>query len=299
MNRNAGVAQSLRNMIELASLELVGKTTRVPYWNCLGLTPNQPEIKREIDDWFFSMRDDGERNKFYQEQLRTRKFFDGPIDGKSSTALDQALAAYKEGLKLSRSAPTDQRFFSEFLSRPIPPAPKEPFSAGPVVAASEAKPGNEAPGAQPTTASAAKTPEAVVPGIVLTTAKPAYKIREEIELAVQSQRAAYVYCYIQAPTGGIQRIYPNRTVKDPRIEADQVLALPGGSGFKITSEKPGTQKFACMAAPREIYNDLPPPLRWGDFEDVNLKSFAEIKNAFEKAGKAPVVMDEIKIEVKA
>jgi hypothetical protein len=133
--------------------------------------------------------------------------------------------------------------------------------------------------------------------LVIGTTKSGYKVNEEIELAIQAQRSGYLYCYIQPAGGAIQRIYPNRNVKDPRIEAGEFLSLPGGQGFKISADKPGAQKIACLAAQREVYNDLPPPLRWGDFEDINLKSFAEIKLAFEKAGKLPVVMDEVAIQV--
>ena len=132
---------------------------------------------------------------------------------------------------------------------------------------------------------------------MVATTKPAYKVNEPIELAIQAQRSSYLYCYIQPAGGAIQRIYPNRSVRDPRIEAGEFLLLPGAQGFKITADKPGAQKIACLAAQREVYNDLPPPLRWGDFEDISLKSFADIKSAFEKAGKLPVAMDELSIQV--
>lgn len=312
VSRNAGMAQALRNMVELSAVELVGKVTRVPYWACLGLTADHPEVRREIEDWHFGMRDDAERNRFYQEQLRFRRFYDGPADGRAHEALNQALAAYKKGLGFAESAPTDLRFFTEFLSRPVPPAPPQPFATGPVAAAAAPTAGAAAVAGIATasaTASAtatvtvtlnAKTPAAVPAAVAVMPLKPSVKVGEEIELAVQSARAGYLYCYIQSgPGGAIQRVFPNRNQRDPRIEADQLMTLPGGQGFRITADKPGTQKLACLVAPREVYNDLPPPLRWGDFEDVRLKSFGEIKDAFERAGKLPVVMDEVTVSVGA
>jgi hypothetical protein len=307
VSRNAGVAQALRNMVELASIELIGKVTRVPYWNCLGLDVKNPEVKREIEDWFFSMRDDAERTMFFQEQLRNRKFYDGPVDGKSYPALQQALGAYKKGFGYAENTPTDVAFFTEFLSRPIPAPPETPFSTGPIAKAaadapsSAAKPAvantGSAKDASASSQSAANASAAAVTPLVIGTTKPGYKVNEEIELAIQAQRSGYLYCYIQPAGGAIQRIYPNRNVKDPRIEAGEFLLLPGGQGFKISADKPGAQKIACLAAQREVYNDLPPPLRWGDFEDISLKSFADIKAAFEKAGKLPVVMDEVTVQV--
>ncbi|MDB5927012.1 MAG: Peptidoglycan-binding domain 1 protein [Betaproteobacteria bacterium] len=306
VSRNAGVAQALRNMVELASIELIGKVTRVPYWNCLGLDTNNPEVKREIEDWFFSMRDDSERTMFFQEHLRNRKFYDGPVDGKSYTALQEALGAYKKGFGYAENTPTDVAFFTEFLTRPIPAPPEKPFSTGPIAKAPTDAPSSTAQAAVNTSSakqgSASSQPvanasPAGVPPLVVGTSKPAYKVNEEIELAINAQRSGYLYCYIQPAGGAIQRIYPNRNVKDPRIEAGEFLLLPGGQGFKISADKPGAQKIACLAAQREVYNDLPPPLRWGDFEDISLKSFVDIKAAFEKAGKLPVMMDEVTIQV--
>ena len=56
VSRNEGVAQSLRNMVELATIELTGKLLRLPYWSCLKLDPAHPEIQREMQDWFLSMQ---------------------------------------------------------------------------------------------------------------------------------------------------------------------------------------------------------------------------------------------------
>lgn len=304
VSRNAGVAQALRNMVELASIELIGKVTRVPYWNCLGLDANNPEIKREIEDWFFSMRDDTERNMFFQEHLRNRKFYDGPVDGKPSPALQAALGAYKKGFGYAENTPTDVAFFTEFLTRAIPAPPQAPFSTGPIAKAPAEAPSSAPQAAVVSTKAASAPPQAAanasaagLPPLVVGTSKPRYKVNEEIDLAIQAQRSGYLYCYIQPAGGAIQRIYPNRNVRDPRIEAGEFVSLPGAQGFKITADKPGAQKIACLAAQREVYNDLPPPVRWGDFEDISLKSFAEIKSAFEKAGKLPVVMDELTIQV--
>lgn len=40
------------------------------------------------------------------------------------------------------------------------------------------------------------------------------------------------------------------------------------------------QVVGCLATERESYNELPPPLRWGDFEDIKLGTFEEIRDAF-------------------
>ena len=137
--------------------------------------------------------------------------------------------------------------------------------------------------------------------VTISTLKPAYRVNEAVEFAVEATRAGYLYCYVQPASstgsgGAIQRVFPNREMKDPRVEANQMLLLPGGRGFRITSPRPGTLQLACLAAPRDIYNDLPPPLRWGDFEDIGLPSFDAIRQAFERTGKQPVAIDVISVK---
>jgi hypothetical protein len=121
--------------------------------------------------------------------------------------------------------------------------------------------------------------------------KSVYRRGESIELTVTTGRPAYVYCFVQSPsTGKIQRIFPNRFVRDPHLEANTPLVLPGTQGFKASAGGDGVtqQGVGCLATDREVYNDLPPALRWGDFEDIRLGTFDEIRNAFAQVAKAPV-----------
>ena len=57
------------------------------------------------------------------------------------------------------------------------------------------------------------------------------------------------------------------------------------------------QTRGCLATEREVYNDLPPPLRWGDFEDIRLGTFEEIRDAFAQVAKGPVALEGAVIEV--
>jgi Domain of unknown function (DUF4384) len=130
--------------------------------------------------------------------------------------------------------------------------------------------------------------------------KTRYRPGEPVELKVSTSAAAYVYCYVQSPTTGkIQRIFPNRNARDPHIAANTPLELPGAQGFKVAAGGDGVtqQTLGCLATEREIYNDLPPPLRWGDFEDIKLGTFEEIRDAFLQVAKGPVALEGAVIEV--
>lgn len=285
VGRSEGVAQALRNMVELSAIELTGKLLRLPYWTCLNIDTGNAEIQREMDDWFLSMQDTPELIRYFQDQLRNRKFYDGPADGLANAAYLQALAAHRRALAMPEAGGPDRELFAAFLLRPIPKAPSTPFVA-----------------AKSTTAAKAAGADAAAPEIKLSLqlAKTKYRKGEPIELTVSATQAAYVYCFVQSPSNGkIQRIFPNRFVRDPRIEANVPLVLPGAQGFKVSAgaEAVARQAVGCFATGREIYNELPPTLRWGDFEDIRLGTFDEIRTAFTQVNKGPVSLEGKFIEV--
>jgi len=290
VGRSEGVAQSLRNVVELSTIELTGKLLRLPYWTCLNLDTNHPEIQREMEDWFLSMQDTPELTRFFQEQLRNRKFYDGPADGKPNSAYLEALAAHRKAQGLQAEGEPDAEVLRAFLLRPIPKPPQKPFVAlKPEAAAGDTNANASGGGSASATASASK-------GIKLSVqlAKTAYRKGEPIELTVSTAQSGYVYCYVQSPsTGKIQRIFPNRFMRDPRVEANTPLLLPGAQGFKVAAggENVKQQAVGCLATEREVYNDLPPQLRWGDFEDIRLGTFEEIRDAFSIVAKGPVSLE--------
>jgi len=285
--RNEGVAQSLRNMVELSTIELTGKLLRLPYWNCLNIDSNNPDVQREMEDWFFSMQGTPELVRFFQEQLRNRKFYDGPADGASNRAATEALAAYRRALGLKDEDEPDVELFKAFLLRAIPKPPAKPFVAE-----------KAAPGTAPAAAAAAAVGKEVKLSVQLS--KTRYRKGDPIEMTVSTAQPGYVYCFVQSPASGkIQRIFPNRFARDPRIEANSPMVLPGAQGFKVTAGAQGEKQQAvgCFATEREVYNDLPPQLRWGDFEEVRLGTFEEIREAFAVVARGPVSLEGGLIEV--
>ena len=283
VSRNEGVAQALRNMVELSTIELTGKLLRLPYWACLNLDVHHPEVQREMEDWFLSMQGT-ELTRFLQEQLRNRKFYDGPMDGKPNAAYGQALAAYRTAIRAKADGEPDFDVWQAFLLRAIPTPPAQPFVAE-----------KAADGQAGAATAAAKEIK-----LSVQVAKTRYRKGEPIELSLSTSQTAYVYCYVQSPaTGKIQRIFPNRFMRDPRVEANTPLVLPGAQGFKVAAGGEGVkqQSVGCLATEREVYNDLPPPLRWGDFEDIKLGTFEEIRDAFAQIAKGPVALEGATIDV--
>ena len=53
---------------------------------------------------------------YFQNQLRRRAFYDGPIDGKFNPAIDEAIANYRAALGLSSEAVINEELFYAYLA---------------------------------------------------------------------------------------------------------------------------------------------------------------------------------------
>jgi curli biogenesis system outer membrane secretion channel CsgG len=295
--RNEGIAQSLRNMVELASIELTGKLLRLPYWQCLNVDTDQPEVRREVEDWYYSMEGTPELTRFFQEQLRFRKYYDGPADGKSNPSYVEALKAHRKAQGMKEEGDPDLELLRAFLLKPVPKPPAKPYAAEKAGEKAAEKAGEKAGEGGAAAAAPAKANDVKV---AVKLAKSSFRKGDPIEMTVTTARAGYVYCYVQSPaTGKIQRIFPNRFMRDPRLEANTPLVLPGAQGFKVAAGGEGVRQQAvgCLATEREVYNDLPPTLRWGDFEDIRLGTFDDIRDAFAQVANGPVSLDAALIDV--
>jgi curli biogenesis system outer membrane secretion channel CsgG len=277
---NEGVAQALRNMIELSTIELTGKLLRLPYWGCLNINVADPEVQREMEDWFLSMQGTPELTRFVQEQLRNRKFYDGPADGIPNAATNDALTAHRRALAMGDASELDFELFKAFLLRPIPKAPEKPFAAEKVA------PGQ--PGA------AATTPAGKEIKLSVRVAKTRYRKGEPIELTVTTAQSGYVYCYVQSPTTGkIQRIFPNRFMRDPRL--GQHAARPR-TGFKmLAGGRTSSNVVGCLATEREV-TTICRRAALGDFKH-SARYVRRHPRAFALVAKGPVSLEGALIDV--
>ncbi len=291
--RTDGTAQALRNMVELASVELFGRLLKLPYWSCIGADADNPEVRAEIEDWFIGMERAGELTPYFQLQLRNRGFYDGPVDGAVTPALRQAVAAYRLAVGLGDTPVVDLALFTRFIGGPFPPPPAQPFAdagAPSTATAAVATPVAPAGVAPVPTAPAAPTSRIT---LALEPLKAAYQPGEPFGVRVRPNVPAYVYCYARDPQGVVQRIFPSRFAPDPLVRPDRPLELPGAQRFTLPAAD--TLEVACLAAPREVYNDVPAALRWGDFQALNaVRGFEEVRRMLEGLARESVPLATLK-----
>lgn len=249
--RNEGNAAAVRNLFELATIELFGRLLKLPYWKCLSIPDDNDEVKREVSDWFYSMAANGELTPWVQTQLRVRGYYDGSVDGIPTPQLEAAISEYKTNLGVQPDGKVDEPFFVAMLNRPVPPRK--------AVQRVMLKPG-----------------DLVVEGNLRR-----YKPGDVVNLTLRTNQDAYVYCFHQSASKQIMRFYPNRFSKDAFLKAGSSVQIPGQARFRMTANGTGGKEMvACFASARDVYPDLPAQLRVGDFEPVSVPSTDPIKQAF-------------------
>jgi peptidoglycan hydrolase-like protein with peptidoglycan-binding domain len=286
-----GQTQSLRTLVELASIELFGRLAKVPYWSCLNASPTDPAVDAEVRDWYDSMMvNPSELIEYFQAQMRARRIYDGPIDGVVNPQIRESIARYREALGLSREPKLSLDFFQAYLAanhREV--APKvEPVPAAAAAPASPAAPGAPAAAAAP--APAANTAAAAAPGrsdvnlaLQVSTLNNATRFApgELVQLSVKPNRDAHVACFMQDETQAIRRIFPNRFRKDSLVTASQGLQLPGAMRFELRmNERKVGETVSCLATERDVLPLLPPAVGAVDFDPLPVRTLEQLREMF-------------------
>jgi Domain of unknown function (DUF4384) len=274
LSKSEGQAQALRGLIELAAIELMGKLTKTPYWRCLGTdSAKSEEVKLEIADWYYAMAATRvELIAYFQNQMRRRGFYDGPIDGEFNPAIDEAIANYREAIGMSKKALLDEELLTRYLdtdqnkvprpekpSRWAAPAPDGAAAAAPAVAGGDA----------------------LRLALATTDRRTTFAQGESFDLTVQPSSDAHVYCYLQDENAKITRFYPNRFARDSLVSAAGPLSLPGRMRFQLAMNTKGAKEtFACFATRRDVLSDLPAQVAGTDFEPIAATSMDQVRLAF-------------------
>ena len=266
LTRNEGKAQALRNLVELAAIELVGKVSKTPYWKCLGAKTSNPAIQREVNDWFYSMAADGSLYPYMQHQLRSRGYYNGPVDGGDHPTFMRAIVEYREVLGLSGEARLDLEFFQAYLD------------ADHVLLANTNPPPSRVP------VQAATTPLRI--DVLSANGARRYRPGDPVDIEVLTNRDAHVYCYLQDETQKIQRFFPNRFQRDSLIRAGRPLRMPGDMKFRFIANRHSINEVvACFAAEHDIMPDLSPAIAGSDFAPLPGANLESLRAAYHAAAK--------------
>jgi peptidoglycan hydrolase-like protein with peptidoglycan-binding domain len=283
LDKAEGFHQAVRNLIELSTIEILGKLTRVPYWQCLSIASTNPSFRNEARGWFDIMGT-GERERFVQGRLVTAGYLRG-ADQAPGPALTDAIARYQAENDLVPSGRIDFDLYYRLLAAE---------SRHPAVAAAAV-----APPPVETAAAAISTVEP--PRLVIGTPrgpKPVYHVGDTLAMTVQPTENAFVYCFYQDATGTVARVFPNRFQANAFVPARTQIDIPppGRHSFAIRFDRPGAQEqVACVAAEREIGLRLPDQLKKQDLEPLPVSGLDDVVNRFREM--SPGQIDDARLTV--
>jgi hypothetical protein len=284
INRSEGFSQAVRNLVELSTIEILGKLTRVPYWECLSIEPTNPTFKAEARDWFDTMNLD-EREEFARMALIRAGYLDLGDAVNPAADLTNAVARYQADNDLVPSGRLDFDLYYRLLATDARQRGPGPAAPAPVTAALA-------------TVSAARE----LPRVILSTSRgpqPAYRVGEMTTVRIQPTEDAYVYCYYQDSNSKVSRIFPNRFQPDALVLARALLEVPpgGGNSFFIEFDKVGGEIIACLASNLEVGLNLPEALKAQDLEPLPVSNIDDVVTAFRAIGGPRINEARMTIEV--
>lgn len=285
-NRSEGMHAAVRTLIELSTIEVLGKLTQVPYWRCLEIEQTNPEVEQQARSWFRQM-DEEERVTFAQRALKGMDRYDGEVDGQLNNATREAIGAYQSENQQIANGKVDFDLYASLIASDLalgqPPEPEA------VPAAFEPREG----------------PQVTPNSVNLTTPRGPqnrYFPGEYVQVLVETTADAFTYCYYQDSGNQVVRLFPNRFTPDPLLLAGQPIQLPGPAPFDLIMEKPGVQEqIMCFSSSDELGRFLPTNLQTADLEPMPVNNLQAVAQSFTAAarefGNARVASKKVTIDV--
>jgi hypothetical protein len=257
VSRSEGLGGGVRNLVELATIELFGKLLRIPYWQCLGVQATHPMVKREIGDWYFNLVEEGKLVKYMQNQLRIMGRYNGPVDGKPNKEFNESLKSLAAANKLPAPQTVDEQLFSLVVNLPNKNAKRSSkqlafLSDDEMLKKFASKSNPKQPGTKVATRSINLADESSWKpiGVEFVGSSVEKKPRngEPLTLSVKTNQDAYLYCYLTSDKDrSTMRIFPNPANSDPWVGANQEVVIPGGNGLGLKVAA-SLDSVACFAS---------------------------------------------------
>ncbi len=274
LDKSEGFHQAVRNLIELSTIEVLGKLTRVPYWQCLQIESTNPNFRTEARGWFDTMGE-RERDGFVSAALVRSGYLRSQGDG-ATAELSDAVARYQADNDLVPSGKVDFDLYYRLLANEARQANTKTATATPTAVATD----------MVTPAAANTLPPPAPPRLVLSSPRgpqPKYRIGETLVVGVEAASDMYAYCFYQDSSGTVARIFPNRFQPDPFLRGGTRIEIPpaGQKSFAIRFDKPGgSEAVACIGADREVGLRLPDRLKAQDLEALPVSGLDDVATQF-------------------
>ena len=272
-----GTGAAVRTLVELATIELVGKWARVPYWQCLTLEQTNPDFQRQMRDWF----DEGSPlvyNNLVQRALVSQGYLitKGSALDANSAELIAALGKFQADSGMVVSGVVDFATYERVLRNFVTldsdgqmvqvgwsSTNASPITSNAVTTGAGSKPRSAAAGSQPPVAYGgaplARTINMQVENVLI--GRTAFEVGEQIFVSATVSRASHVYCFLNEAGGTVMRLLPNASNPNSLMSANQAVRIPDWMspmpGFIMDPTSAGTERIGCFATDEDVTAKMP------------------------------------------
>lgn len=274
-----GLHHAVRTLVELGTIEIMGKLTQVPYWECLDIETSSSFVQTQVRDWYKSLSRE-ELVKFIQAKLSALELYDGPVDGEESAELKSVIALYQSRQGLIADSKPDYMLYYNLIADPTPIRAEHHHLLSKVITTYPEEPllpfeEEYEPEEKIVTQNLGLEQKRVTPlELTLTTGRgerPVYRPGESVEVEVKTSTDAYVYCYYQPEAGQIIKVFPNRFTPDSQLKAGSSLTIPSDERFSLEMQQIGNfERILCMSSYEDIEQKMPFELKNKSLQPLSL-----------------------------
>lgn len=269
-----GTGAAVRTLVELATIELVGKWARVPYWQCLTLEQTNPNFQRQMRDWY----DEGSPlvyNNLVQRSLVSQGYLVSQSSALNadSAELIAALGKFQSDSGMVVSGVVDFATYERALRNFVTLDQEGQMvqvgwsstNASPLTAATSAglKARSIAAGSQPSVAFGstplARTISMQVENVLI--GRTAFEVGEQIFVSATLSRSSHMYCFLNEAGGTVMRLLPNASNPNSLMSANLAVRIPDWMspmpGFLMDPTSAGTERIGCFATDEDVNAKLP------------------------------------------
>ena len=246
-DNNQGAGAAVRLLVDLATIELVGKWAKVPYWQCVDYEQNHPEFKRQMRTWFED-QSVTDRITLAQRVLQSQGTWKGGIDGKDSTLLRNAIASYQASMDLTPVGVVNFETYSGLLRNYVGMSAEDKLASSYSPKSDDLQPREHA--------LPMNTPAHDGLALALLGQKePKLQVGSSVVVRVAPARTGFLYCYYKDAANVVTQIYPNPQQQAVVAQGNMGLMVPDVSqanSFLIEAARPGVEQVYCATTAKPL-----------------------------------------------
>lgn len=294
IDRVESLGQAVRNLVELGTIELIGRHANVPYWECL----NIPAVKQRLTnrkEIVFSSADKPFRIPEVQRMMMQLGYFSGEITGVVDQRTRSSLSRFQASNGLIATGDLNYDTYQQLSEKTKGFAPRRRITPAPVnprepVESSAAT--NKIIAPKRLKKSLRKLPRASVFGglfskkpvkeLNLKSTKQQYQVGDIWQAYVILPRNGFLSCFYQTNSGPIVQILPSQPNKAFQGREGQEIMIPDPrDAFDIKFEKRSArEKILCLLETSADFGKPAAIAAKTSLAPVSAKSFEQIISVY-------------------